>query len=220
MINILFQDKSIIVCEKPIGVLSERGQNTREKCMPNILEKLTKTYRIDVVHRLDKAVGGLMVFSKNAKASAGLSGAIASHKMKKEYLAVVAGCPEKKEGQWRAFLFRDKLKNKSFVVKKLRTGAKEAILDYQVLDTIEVKGEVVSLLRISLQTGRTHQIRVQCASRKMPLLGDEKYGSRIHTKNIALWSNRLAFDHPVNKNSIDITLEPPKTEPWIWFNKN
>ena len=220
MINILFQDKSIIVCEKPIGVLSERGQNSQEKCMPNILEKLTKTYRIDVVHRLDKAVGGLMVFSKNAKASAGLSGAIASHKMKKEYLAVVAGCPDKKEGQWRDFLFRDKLKNKSFVVKKLRTGAKEAILDYQVLDTIEVKGEAVSLLRISLQTGRTHQIRVQCASRKMPLLGDEKYGSRIHTKNIALWSNRLAFDHPVNKNSIDITLEPPKTEPWIWFNKN
>ena len=91
MLNILLQDKSIIVCEKPIGVLSERGQNTREKCMPNTLEKFTKTYRIDVVHRLDKAVGGLMVFSKNAKASAGLSGAIASHKMKKEYLAVVAG---------------------------------------------------------------------------------------------------------------------------------
>lgn len=220
MINILFQDKSIILCEKPIAVLSERGQNTREKCMPNMLEKLTKTYRIDVVHRLDKAVGGLMVFSKNAKASAGLSGAIASHKMKKEYLAVVAGCPEEKEGQWRDFLFRDKSKNKSFVVKKLRTGAKEAILNYQVLDTIEVKGNLVSLLRISLQTGRTHQIRVQCASRKMPLLGDEKYGSRIHTKNIALWSTRLAFDHPVTKKPIDITLDPPKTEPWIWFNKD
>lgn len=219
MINILYQDKAIIVCEKPIGVLSERGQNTREKCMPNMLEKLTKTYRIDVVHRLDKAVGGLMVFSKNSKASAGLSVAIASHKMKKQYLAVVAGCPEEKEGQWCDFLFRDKSKNKSFVVKKLRTGAKEAILNYKVLDTIEVNDGVVSLLQISLQTGRTHQIRVQCASRKMPLLGDEKYGSRIHTKNIALWSNRLAFDHPVTKKPIDITLDPPKTEPWIWFNK-
>lgn len=220
MINILFQDKSIIICEKPIGVISERGQNSHERCMPDLLEKQTKTYRIDVVHRLDKAVGGAMVFSKKAQASAGLSRAIASHNMIKEYLAVVSGCPEKLEGEWHDFLFRDKSKNKSYVVKKLRTGAKEAILNYKVLDTIGGKDGVISLLRISLQTGRTHQIRVQCASRKMPLLGDEKYGSRIHTKNIALWSTRLAFDHPINKKPIDITLEPPKTEPWIWFKKD
>ena len=220
MINILFQDKSIIVCEKPIGVISERVQNSHERCMPDLLEKQTKTYRIDVVHRLDKAVGGAMVFSKKAQASAGLSRAIASHNMIKEYLAVVSGCPEKLEGEWHDFLFRDKSKNKSYVVKKLRTGAKEAILNYKVLDTIGGKDGVISLLRISLQTGRTHQIRVQCASRKMPLLGDEKYGSRIHTKNIALWSTRLAFDHPINKKPIDITLEPPKTEPWIWFKKD
>ena len=219
MLKILYEDKFIIVCEKPIGVLSERGQNTREKCMPTMLENQTKTYKIDVVHRLDKAVGGIMVFSKNAKASAGLSRSIASRNMKKEYLAVVSGCPSEAEGEWRDFLFRDKAKNKSYVVKKLRTGAKEAILNYQVIDTIERKEGTVSLLRISLQTGRTHQIRVQCASRKMPLLGDEKYGSRLHTKDIALWSNRLAFLHPVTNKPIDITLDPPTTEPWIWFKK-
>lgn len=220
MINILFEDKAIIVCEKPIGVLSERSQNFREKCMPDLLEKQTKTYRIDVVHRLDKAVGGAMVFSKKAQASAGLSRAIALHNIKKEYLAVVSGCPNEEEGEWRDFLFRDKSKNKSYVVKKLRTGAKEAILNYKVLNTVESKEGTISLLKISLQTGRTHQIRVQCASRKMPLLGDEKYGSRIHTKNIALWSTRLAFAHPITNKPIDITLEPPKTEPWLWFKKD
>ena len=92
-----------------------------------------------------------------------------------------------------------------------------------IVDTVEelttARGEACSLVHVLLHTGRTHQIRVQCASRKMPLLGDEKYGSRIHTKNIALWSNRLAFDHPVTKKPIDITLDPPKTEPWIWFNQ-
>lgn len=217
MIPILFEDKYIVVCEKPIGIISEHSQNTREKTMPKLLEKQTRTYRIDVVHRLDKAVGGVMVFSKNSKASAGLSKAIANHKLTKEYLAVVSGCPEKESGQWKDILFRDKSKNKSFVVSSMRRGAKEAVLDYQVLETIPRPEGVISLLRIKLHTGRTHQIRVQCASRKMPLLGDGKYGSRVNEKNIALWSHHLAFVHPTIKKDIDITAPPPMTTPWKWF---
>lgn len=185
--------------------------------MPTLLEQQTRTYRIDVVHRLDRAVGGVMVFSKNARASAGLSRAIANHELTKEYLAVVRGCPDAPSGEWRDFLFRDKAKNKSFVVKSLRRGAKEAVLDYEVLETITRPEGTVSLLKIRLHTGRTHQIRVQCASRKMPLLGDEKYGSRVPTKDIALWSHHLAFAHPVGGKPIDITAPPPANAPWSWF---
>lgn len=217
MIPILYEDKALVVCEKPIGVLSERGQNPRERCMPTLLEQQTRTYRIDVVHRLDRAVGGVMVFSKNARASAGLSRAIANHELTKEYLAVVSGCPDAPSGEWRDFLFRDKAKNKSFVVKSLRRGAKEAVLDYEVLETVTRPEGTVSLLKIRLHTGRTHQIRVQCASRKMPLLGDEKYGSRVPTKDIALWSHHLAFAHPVGGKPIDITAPPPANAPWSWF---
>ncbi len=217
MIPILFEDSFIIVCEKPIGVLSERGMNPRERCMPTLLEQQTRTFRVDVVHRLDKAVGGVMVFSKKAKASAGLSRAIAQHEMTKEYLAVVAGCPETPQGEWRDILFRDKQKNKSFVIKKMRQGAKEAVLDYEVLQTVTHGENTVSLLKLRLHTGRTHQIRVQCASRGMPLLGDEKYGSRIPVKHIALWSHHLAFAHPVTCKPVDITLPPPDTAPWVWF---
>ncbi len=217
MIPILFEDNSIIVCEKPIGVLSERGQNPRERCMPTLLEQQTHTFRVDVVHRLDKAVGGAMVFSKNSKASAGLSRTIAQREMTKEYLAVVAGCPAVPRGEWRDILFRDKQKNKSFVIKRMRQGAKEAVLDYEVLQTVERAEGTVSLLKIRLHTGRTHQIRVQCASRGMPLLGDEKYGSRIPTKNIALWSHHLAFAHPVTHKPVDIALPPPACAPWNWF---
>lgn len=217
MLNILYQDKFIVVCEKPVGVLSERGQNPRERCMPTLLEGQTRTYRIDVVHRLDKAVGGVMVFSKTARASAGLSRAIAGHHMTKEYLAVVSGCPAEPAGEWRDFLFRDKAKNKSFVVKTLRRGAKEAVLDYRVLETVTRPEGEVSLLKIRLHTGRTHQIRVQCASRRMPLLGDEKYGSRLPAKNIALWSHHLAFAHPVTGDPVDIAAPPPSDAPWTWF---
>jgi len=217
MIPILLEDKAIIVCEKPIGVLSERGMNPREKCMPTLLEAQTRTFRVDVVHRLDKAVGGLMVFSKTAKASAGLSRTIAHHQMTKEYLAVVAGCPDAPHGEWRDILFRDKQKNKSLVVNRMRQGAKEAVLDYEVLQTVNRPEGTVSLLKIRLHTGRTHQIRVQCASRQMPLLGDEKYGSRIPVKNIALWSHHLAFAHPVTNKAVDIALPPPATAPWNWF---
>ncbi len=217
MLEILYQDKSVIVCKKPVGVLSERGENPRERCMPAMLEEQTRTYRVDVVHRLDKAVGGVMVFSKNARASAALSRAILQRELTKEYLAVVSGCPEEPEGEWRDYLFRDKVKNKSFVVNSLRRGAKEAVLSYRVLETVDRPEGKMSLLLVRLHTGRTHQIRVQCASRHMPLLGDEKYGSRVPVKNIALWSHHLAFAHPVTGRPVDISALPPKESPWEWF---
>lgn len=216
MIPIFYEDKALVVCEKPVGVLSERGQNPRERCMPVLLEQQTRAYRIDTVHRLDKAVGGVMVYSKQAAATAELSRQIARHQMVKEYYAVVSGAPDSPQGEWRDWLFRDKAKNKSFVVNSSRRGVKEAVLNYTVLQTISRPQGPVTLLKIALQTGRTHQIRVQCASRKMPLLGDEKYGSRIPLKNIALYSCHLAFSHPITRKPVEVTA-CPTGETWNWF---
>ena len=120
----------------------------------------------------------------------------------------------------RDFLFKDSKKNKSFVVKTLRKGAKEAVLDYELLETIETEKGEVSLVKIRLHTGRTHQIRVQFSSRKMPLLGDGKYGSHDNGCFIALWSYHLAFNHPCRKEKVDEMSFPPLSQyPWKMFKK-
>ena len=171
MIELIYNDKFITVCIKPVGVLSERG-NAKERNMPELLKKATGAYKIDTVHRLDKAVGGLMVYSKNQIASSSLSKQIADRKMIKEYLAVVHGSLPEKSGEMCDYLFKDSSKCKSFVVKNERKGAKFAKLEYKLLGSADYKGEKFSLVKIRLCTGRTHQIRVQFSSRKMPLAGD------------------------------------------------
>lgn len=212
--EILYEDKWLVVCVKPAGVLSEEFGKGR--CMPQMLKAKTGAYRIDVVHRLDKPAAGVMVFSKNPKATAGLSKQIAERKMQKEYFAIVEGVPEEREGTWNDYLFRDRTKNKSYVVKTLRRGAKDASLSYKVIKTIESESGVLSLLRISLHTGRTHQIRVQCASRKLPLYGDGKYGS-ANSGELALWSTRLCFSHPVSGKPMEFFLAPQQPKIWNGF---
>ncbi len=197
--NIIFEDKHLIVCRKERGILSQDsdGRDT----MPERLREHTKG-EIFVVHRLDKEVGGLMVFAKTQKAAASLSKQVTDRTMKKEYLALVHGEPH--EGAMEDLLFFDKAKNKSFVVKKERRGVKKALLDYKTLE--RRNGE--SLVRVRLHTGRTHQIRVQFASRKMPLYGDRRYGARDESKAIALWSCSLSFAHPVTGEEMSFELLP------------
>ncbi len=217
MIKLIYNDKFIIVPIKPAGVLSERG-NTKEKNMPDLLKKATGAYKIDTVHRLDKAVGGVMVYSKNQTASASLSKQIAERKMVKEYLAAVHGTPSPKSGEMCDFLFKDSLKCKSFVVKNERKGAKYAKLEYSLLGTVLHKGEILSLVKIRLHTGRTHQIRVQFSSRKMPLVGDRKYGSGNDGCDIALWSYKLAFSHPKTGEHLEFKEYPAADKfPWNLF---
>lgn len=205
-----------MVCEKPVGVLSEASE--RAKNMPDLVKKQTKSYKISVVHRLDKAVGGLMVFSKNPKSTAFLSRQIQNREMLKEYYAVIKGKPEQDEGIFEDILFRDKQKNKSFVVKTERKGAKYAKLEYRVIQSVNSDEGVLTLVKVRLHTGRTHQIRVQFASRKMPLLGDEKYGGKSEKCNISLFSCHLAFRHIGKEKLVDISLNPPKKYPWNLFN--
>ena len=188
--DILYKDTDIIVCLKSPGELSQAGK-PGEKSLPAALEeKFGGT--IYPVHRLDREAGGVMVFARTKRAAAVLSSAIQDHKLEKEYVCVVRGIPAQESGEYIDLLLHDKQRNKTFVVNRMRGGVKEARLSYHALAS---NGER-SLIRVALQTGRTHQIRVQFASRKTPLVGDGKYGGG--SGELALWSCRLAFPHPVS----------------------
>lgn len=216
MLDILYEDKFIVCCIKPVGIISEYVQG-KTNCMPEIVKKHTGAYKIDVLHRLDKLVGGVMVFSKNRNASAALSKMILAHKVQKQYLAVVSGEPDKKQGLMQDILFRDSKLNKSFVVKSERKGTKFAELEYEVLQTVTTPKGKMSLVKIELHTGRTHQIRVQFSSRKMALIGDDKYGNHDDC-DIALFSHKLAFDHPVIKDKrVEVSALPANKYPWNLF---
>lgn len=189
--EILFEDKDVIVAIKERGLLSEESSKPN---MVTLLKELTKG-EIYPVHRLDKDVGGVMVYAKTKKAASELSKQAGDRTMKKTYLARLHGTPEEKSGMLENLLFFDKSKNKSFVVKKERRGVKKALLQYEVVS--EKDGN--SLVEVELLTGRTHQIRVQFASRKMPLFGDRRYGAKDDSNIIALWSKEISFLHPVTK---------------------
>lgn len=148
-----------------------------------------------------------MVYALTREAAADLSSQVAERKMRKKYLAVVHGCPEQPNGRLTDYLFKDSRSNKSFVVKTLRKGVREAVLDYDVLQTAERDGQRYSLIGVELLTGRSHQIRVQFAHRKMPLVGDGRYGSRCRECGIALWSHTISFTD-MNGNLLTFSSEP------------
>ena len=218
--KILYEDKYIIICEKPIGVQSQSSVGGKD--MPSLLEKYRRDKGEDgyvgVVHRLDTATGGAMIYAKDKGVAGKLSQSIQGDTYKKEYLAVVEGKPENDAGELRDLLYHDKQKNKSYVVKKSRNGVKEAIAHYRLVKTVELdSGRAVSLVSVLLVTGRTHQIRVQFASRGMPLLGDGKYGSRDNATTPALWSSKLEILHPVTNKKICVESCPSDTYPWTLF---
>lgn len=203
--EILYEDSSVIVVIKPRGVLSQSDKNGGESMITRLCEHTGG--EIYPVHRLDKETGGVMVYAKTQKAAAKLSRDISEHRFYKEYLAVVHGVPEENSGTFRDLLFHDRAKNKSFVVKRERKGVKKAELYYEVLETKEKDGEKYTLLMVVLHTGRTHQIRVQFSHRKMPLLGDRKYGAKDGEKNLGLWAQRLKLFHPETSEEMEFTAK-------------
>ena len=210
MLEVLYSDKSIAVIAKPVGLLSEDGAVGESVC-PLIRETLG-VREVYPVHRLDRAVGGVMVYALTKKAAAALSAAVAENKLQKVYLAVVHGTPEPPAGEYTDLLFKDARKNKSYVVTRERKGVKRASLAYETLETVGG----LSLVRITLHTGRSHQIRVQFSSRKMPLVGDGKYGAVDHAKEICLFSHALTFAHPENGSKMHFSALPSGGE-WSRF---
>lgn len=175
--QILYSDRDIVVCIKPVGLDSEAE-------VPAALKEILSG-EIFPIHRLDKNVGGIMVFARTKAAAAALSKAVQEGQMVKEYVALVHGTPPE-SGDWEDFLFKDSRKNKVFTVKKERKGVKYARLEFRRLS----EGEQ-SLVHIRLHTGRSHQIRVQFSSRGFPLVGDHKYGSRDAASAPMLFSCRV-----------------------------
>lgn len=218
--HILYEDNALLLVEKPVGVLSE-GAPEGGSDMVGLLAACRKAQgepaEIFPVHRLDRGVGGLMVFAKNKKTAGRLSAMMGDHALQKEYYAVVHGIPSEPEGEFRDLLFRDAARNKTYVVKRERRGVREARLTYRLLETVSHEGKLLSLLRVRLGTGRTHQVRVQFASRQLPLWGDRKYGARDNGRALALFSCRLAFPHPVTGKPCEAELLPPFLFPWELF---
>lgn len=219
--KILYEDKYFLLCEKSAG---ENSQFSTDGVSKNLPEKLMD-YRagkgengyIGLVHRLDVVTGGVMLYSKDRSLTGKLSELVAEKEYKKTYLAVVSGCPRSENGEMHDLLFHDKQKNKTYIVNKERRGVKPATLKYRTLESVILtSGEQISLIEIELVTGRTHQIRVQFASRKMPLLGDGKYGSK-HNCNCALWSHKAEFIHPKTREDVSVTSIPPERYPWTEF---
>ena len=205
-IEIIFEDEDILVINKPVGIISEDSQKGEK----GILACLQKE-NLHLLHRLDREVGGVMVFAKNKKSASALSTDIANGKFYKSYLAVTDGIPENDEGIYKDLLFKDSKKNRSFVVNRMRKGVREASLEYVVLK----KNEKNALVRVLLHTGRTHQIRVQFSSRKTPLTGDGRYGSKVRDCSIALYSHKIVFNHPRTKDHVEFISNPDfNIYPW------
>ncbi len=205
--EILFQDASVLVCIKPAGVLStdEAGG------LPALARQALGDPAADVrtVHRLDRAVSGLIVLARGSAAASELSRQIREGEFEKEYLAVVHGeTPER--GELRDLLWRDKARKMTFVADAPGKGVQEAVLDYETLG----RGGGMSLVRIRLHTGRTHQIRVQFASRGFPLFGERKYCGEPDDCPLALWSHAIGFTHPATGERLRFVEAPPAVFPW------
>ena len=190
--ELLYSDKQIAVCVKPVGLDSEAE-------VPAALKELLGG-EIFPIHRLDKNVGGVMVYARTKQAAANLSKAVQEGTMIKEYVAMVHGIPPE-TGDWEDLLWKDSKKNKVFVVKRQRGGVKKARLEFKRLRAGET-----SLVHIRLHTGRSHQIRVQFSSRGFPLVGDHKYGSRDEKTEPMLFSCRITF--PYRGESIVFEKQP------------
>ena len=204
--NIFYRDEHLLIAYKPYGLLSESDEHKPN--MPALLREELGCEDIYTVHRLDRTTQGLMVYALTAEGAKRLSEAVQRGEMEKIYLAVVEGTPDPLAGELTDLLFFDRKKNKSYVVKRERKGVKQARLHYETLDTAEHDGKTLSLLKIRLMTGRTHQIRVQFASRKMPLVSDRRYGSTVQSDNILLCSAQLRFTHPFSGDELHFSYFP------------
>ena len=231
--DILYEDGDVICFVKPPHILSQKAEGGEDSILEYLNRYADGAWAAHPIHRLDRGTGGVMIVAKNSKAAAALSALASGDGMKKEYLACVHGALEG-SGTLENYLYFDRKRNKSFPVKdSSRRGVKRAVLDYEALAKGKCDAGDVTLVRIRLHTGRTHQIRVQMAAAGHPLLGDGKYGGRDNKCKCALWSHRITFDFSGSdaasmkksafaralKDSPDMLKSMPAGYPWDLFSE-
>lgn len=217
-LNVIYEDNHIIVVEKPVNIPSQ-GDKTGDIDMLTIIKQYLKekynkpgNVYLGLVHRLDRPVGGVMVFAKTSKAAARLSEQVREKIFRKKYLVIVNGKFKDNKGVLEDYLLKNEKTNMSRVVTEETKSAKYAKLDYEVL---KYDSELnLSVLRINLYTGRHHQIRVQLSSRGHSIYGDQKYGGRGHGKQICLWAYELTIQHPITKEEMTFKAIPNKEKSW------
>jgi 23S rRNA pseudouridine1911/1915/1917 synthase len=218
--KILFEDNHLLIVNKPVNMPVQADISGDKDLQSALKEYLARKYNkpgevfLGIVHRLDRPVGGVMVFARTSKAASRLSEYIRLNQIQKEYYAVVCG-PVEQQATLRHWLRKNELTNTVTSVSKGSPGAKEAVLHYERVEFLDG----LSVLRIRLETGRPHQIRVQCAESGFPVWGDQRYNSAQSRvgQQIALWATRLAFEHPVKKTPVEFSVLPPATRPWVSF---
>ncbi|SHG83581.1 RluA family pseudouridine synthase [Ornithinibacillus halophilus] len=222
-VPILYEDNHLLFVEKPVNIPVQEDRSQDQDLLSYLKEDLKVRYQkpgnvyLALIHRLDRPVGGVMVFSKTSKAASRLSDAMRRKSVDKRYLAVIRGNPSKKHGVLEDYLVKDRKKNKVYTTEPHQKNAKKAVLEYDVIG----QKENMSLVSIKLITGRPHQIRVQFASRNLPLYGDQKYGKKVNEpgQQIALWSQSLEVEHPTKKEEIKVQSTPPNKYPWNLFKR-
>ncbi len=218
MLKIIYEDNHIIVVEKPVNIPSQSDKTGDKDLLTMIKEYLKEKYHkpgeayLGLVHRLDRPVGGVMVYAKTSKAAARLSEQIRQKQFTKKYLVIVDGKMEQKQGILEDYLWKNEKTNTSKVVEEGTKNAKYAKLEYEVLKYVPETN--LSVLKIKLETGRHHQIRVQLSHAGHSIYGDQKYGSRGKGKQIALWAYELSFIHPITKEKLNFTDMPETIGTW------
>lgn len=217
-LKVIYEDNHIIAVEKKPNIPSQADKTEDIDMLSIVKNYIKEKYQkpgnvyLGLVHRLDRPVGGIMIFAKTSKAASRLSNEVREKVFKKKYLAVVDGKLDKKEGVLEDYLYKDERNNISKVVKKEKKNAKYAKLEYKVLKYNKIKD--LSLLEINLHTGRHHQIRVQLSNMGHSIFGDQKYGTRGRGKQIALWAYELAIIHPTTKEKMTFTDMPEAVGTW------
>ena len=216
--KVIYEDNHIIVVEKMVNIPSQADKTEDVDMLSIIKSYLKEKYNkpgnvyLGLVHRLDRPVGGVMVFAKTSKAASRLSEQVRNKTFKKEYLVICNGKMEKEKDTLVDYLWKDEKKNTSYVVKPTKKNAKQAILDYEVLKYD--KAQNLSLLKMNLHTGRHHQIRVQLSSRMHAIYGDNKYHGRGAGTGICLWAYKLTLEHPITKQEMTFVDFPEKKGMW------
>lgn len=219
-IKVLYEDNHLIIVEKPVNIPVQEDISADEDLLTIVKQDIKERFQkpgnvyLALIHRLDRPVGGAIVFAKTSKAASRMSDLLRKHEMERVYRVTVRGNVKEDSETLTHHLLKNREKNQVSAVSSKNKHAKKAVLDYEVIKRLpEAK---LTLIEVTLQTGRSHQIRVQLREIGHPIYGDQKYGAKVNTvgEQIALWSYKIAFIHPIRGERVEVVCQPPKTYPW------